>query len=52
MFSARVVRDPVEHDPEVSAVCLHYEVMQRGDVTEDGVDIAVVADVVPTVGHR
>ncbi len=52
MLVARVVRHPVEHDPDVAPVRLGDEAIELLEVTEDRVDVAVVGDVVAVVDHR
>ena len=52
MLIAGVVRHPIQHDPQIAVVGLVDQVIQIGQRAEDRVDIAVVADVVPEVGHR
>ena len=49
---ARVVRHPVEDDPDVASVGFGDEEVELVEVTEDRIDVAVVRDVVSVIGHR
>ena len=52
VLDGRVVRHPVEHDPDAPGVAVGDEPVELVQVAEDRVDVAVVGHVVAEVGHR
>ena len=52
MLVRGVTRDQVDDDPDVAAVGFRQEVIELGQISESRIDVAVVRDVVPEVGHR
>ena len=51
MLVGGVVRDPVEEDADAARVRLGEEPAEVGESPEEGIDVAVVCDVVPEVLH-
>src|SRR5438034_787734 len=47
-----VARNEVDDDPDVPAVGLREQTVEFGEIPERGIDVAIVRDVVPEVGHR
>ena len=52
MLVGRVIRDEVDDDPNAAPVGLRHQRVEVGERPEDGIDVAVVRDVVAEVGHR
>ena len=52
MLGRRVVGHPVDEHPQAAVVRLGHQRVEVGQRAEDGVDVAVVADVVAVVLHR
>ena len=52
MFGRAVVGDDVDDDPDTRRVRLGDERLRLGQRAEDGIDVAVVGDVVAATGHR
>ena len=52
MLRGRVVRDEVEQHADAARVGLVEEPVEIGQGPEERIDVPIVGDVIPEVGHR